>query len=196
MSPAAVPVWARVGDCERSGALPESGSLAPVQALASPKSRTLTLPSGVTLTFAGFRSRWTMPFSWASSRASAICLAMASASSTGIAPALQPLGEVLSLDELEDEEELPVRLLEPVDGGDARVVERREELRLAPEAGEALGVLRELGGEHLEGHLAPELRVGGAVHLAHPAGADRGGDPVVGERLADQWGAPPDPGEG
>ena len=47
--------------------------------------------------------------------------------------ALQPLGEVLSLDELEDEEELPVRFLEPVDGGDAGVVERREELRLAPE---------------------------------------------------------------
>ena len=45
--------------------------------------------------------------------------------------ALQALGEVLALDELEDEEELPVRLLEAVDGGDAGVVERREELRLA-----------------------------------------------------------------
>ena len=56
------------------------------QALARPKSRTLTLPSGVTLTLAGLRSRWTMPFSCASSRASAICFAMASASSTGIGP--------------------------------------------------------------------------------------------------------------
>ena len=55
----AVPVRARVGDCDRSGREPEDASLA--YALARPKSRTLTLPSGVSLTFAGFRSRWTMP---------------------------------------------------------------------------------------------------------------------------------------
>jgi hypothetical protein len=44
---------------------------------ASPKSSTLTTPSGVTLMLAGFRSRWTMPFSCAASRASAIWPAMA-----------------------------------------------------------------------------------------------------------------------
>ena len=103
MIPAAVPVWARVGDCERSAEDVAPGP-SPDHALARPKSRTLTLPSGVTLTLAGLRSRWTMPFSWASSRASAICFAMASASSTGIGPALQALGEVLALDELHDEE--------------------------------------------------------------------------------------------
>ena len=41
-------------------------------ALARPKSSTFTRPSGVTLTLAGFRSRWTMPFSCAYSSASAI----------------------------------------------------------------------------------------------------------------------------
>ena len=61
------------------------------------------------------------------------------------------------------------------------------------EAGEAVGVLRELGGEHLEGHVPPELRVGGAVDLAHAAGADRGRDPVVGERLADHEAGPAEP---
>ena len=61
-----------------------------------------------------------------------------------------------------------------------------QKLRLAAEAGQPLGILRHLGGEHLEGDLAPELRVGGAVHLAHAAGAERGGDAVVRERLADQ----------
>jgi hypothetical protein len=40
---------------------------------ASPKSSTLIVPAGVILMFAGFRSRWMMPLSWASSRASAIC---------------------------------------------------------------------------------------------------------------------------
>ncbi len=85
MIPAAVPVWARVGDCERSppGAAPAPS---PDHALARPKSRTFTFPSGVTLTLAGLRSRWTMPFSCASSRASAICRAISSASSTGMAP--------------------------------------------------------------------------------------------------------------
>ena len=62
MIPAAVPVWARVGDCERS-ALDVAPGPSPVQALARPKSRTFTFPSGVTFTFAGLRSRWTMPFS-------------------------------------------------------------------------------------------------------------------------------------
>jgi hypothetical protein len=50
------------------------------RALARPKSRSFTFPSGVSLTFAGFKSRWTIPCSCAASRASAICRAMASAS--------------------------------------------------------------------------------------------------------------------
>ena len=57
---------------------------------------------------------------------------------------------------------------------------------------EPLGIVRYLGGEHLERDLAPELRVGGTVDLTHAAGADRGGDPVVRERLADQGRFPPD----
>ena len=101
-------------------------------------------------------------------------------------PALQALGEVLAVHQLQHEEELPLRLLEAVDGGDAGVVECGKDLRLAPEPGEPLGVLRHLAGQHLEGDLAPELRVGRAVHLAHAAGADRRRDPVVGERLACQ----------
>ncbi len=80
--PAAV---ASVGDCERScdpDVFIGSGDIA----LARPKSSTLTLPSGVIFTFAGFRSRWTMPFSCASASASEICFAIAIASSVGSAP--------------------------------------------------------------------------------------------------------------
>jgi hypothetical protein len=57
MMPAAVPEWARVGDwdTEAEEALPSPAS--PAQALASPKSRTFTFPSGVSFTLAGFRSR-------------------------------------------------------------------------------------------------------------------------------------------
>jgi len=52
----------------------------------------------------------------------------------------EALLEVLALDELEREEGLPARLLEPVDGGDRRVVEGGEEVGLAAEAREALRI--------------------------------------------------------
>ena len=53
---------------------------------ASPKSSTLTSPPGVIFTLAGFKSRWTMPFSCAASSAAAICPAMRRASSNGSGP--------------------------------------------------------------------------------------------------------------
>ena len=40
--------------------------------LARPKSRILTKPSFETMTFSGFRSRWTMPAAWALASPSAI----------------------------------------------------------------------------------------------------------------------------
>ena len=49
-TPSRVPLITIVGDCERSGAEPALD-------FASPKSSTLTVPPGVTLMLAGFRSR-------------------------------------------------------------------------------------------------------------------------------------------
>ena len=66
-----------VGDCESSDA-PPAWSMA----LANPKSITFTVPSGRTLIFAGFKSRWMMACSCAASSASAIWRAMRSASSS------------------------------------------------------------------------------------------------------------------
>ena len=60
-----------VGICESEESV---GSAAVI--LARPKSRTLTRPSVVTMTLAGLRSRWTMPFSWAAARASASAVAI------------------------------------------------------------------------------------------------------------------------
>ena len=61
---------------------------------------------------------------------------------------------------------------------------------LAPEAGEPLQILRDLGREHLDRHVAAEVRVGGAVHLAPPPGPEGGGDPVVGQGLSDHTTSP------
>jgi hypothetical protein len=51
----------------------------------------------------------------------------------GERPALQPLGEVLALDELHDEGADAARLLEAVDRGDVRVLQLGQDLRLALE---------------------------------------------------------------
>ncbi len=102
MMPALVAIMLSVG--EFATLLAGAASIA----LARPKSSTLTLSSGVILMFAGFRSRWTMPFSCAASSASAICSAIASASSIGIGAVLQPLGQRLPFDQFHDQEVLAV----------------------------------------------------------------------------------------
>ena len=56
---------------------------------------------------------------------------------------------------------------EAVDGGDVRVVQRGEELRFALEARDALRVGANGVRQRLDGDVAPELGVPGAVHLAH-----------------------------
>ena len=96
----------------------------------------------------------------------------------GERPALQPLGEVFALDELHDEGADAARLLEAVDRGDVGVLELGEDLRLALEAREAVGVRGERLGEDLDRDLALQLRVGRAVDDPHPALAERGGDLV------------------
>ena len=80
MTPSCVPCAAvrvgefiSVGERARSAAEAEPG-VASI-ALASPKSRTLAFPSLEALMFWGLRSRWTIPLSWASSSACAICSA-------------------------------------------------------------------------------------------------------------------------
>ena len=150
-------------------------------AFARPKSRTLTLPSGVILMFAGFRSRWMMPFSCATSSASAICDAMRSESATGSGSGREALRERLALDELHDDVTRRAVLLDAVDRGDRRMVEGREHPRLALEPRHAVRVAGEFRGQHLDGDVAPELAVARAVDLAHAAGAEEVGDFVRSE---------------
>ena len=68
------------------------------------------------------------------------------------------------------------RILQPVDGGDVLVVERRQDLRFSLESGETLAVLRERVGKDLERDLAAQLGVPGAIHLTHAAHTERPDD--------------------
>ena len=101
--------------------------------------------------------------------------------SKGKSSGFEAFGECRSLDQLHDESACFAAGLEAVDLGDVRMVQLGEELRLALEAGQALLVLGERGGEDLDRHLALELGVGGAVDLPHAAFADLGGDLVGAE---------------
>ncbi len=66
------------------------------------------------------------------------------------------------------------------------MVQRREDSGFSLEPGQAFRVIGEEVREDFQGHLAPELGVLGPIHLSHPAFAELGGDPEVGQRLADQ----------
>ena len=169
-----------VGDCDTLGDIAPGGSIA----FASPKSSTFTVPSGRTLMFAGLRSRWMIPCSCAASSASAICLAIGSASSTGIAPRAMRCDEVVALDEFHHQRTHTVRFFEAVDVRDVRMIERGERLRLACEPGESVGIARERIRQDLQRDIAIELRVAGAIHLAHAAFANLRGDFVDAEANA------------
>ncbi len=85
----------------------------------------------------------------------------------------------LALEELHDGiGRLTVRS-EIEDGEDVRVVQRRNRVRLALEARERVGVLRERFRKHFDRDIAMELRVLRAVNLSHPPGT-QGGEDLVG----------------
>ena len=139
----------------------------PSLTFASPKSSTFTVPSGVILMLAGFRSRWMMPFSCAASSASAIWRAIGSASSSGNGPR-HPLGQRLAFDELEHERADAFGVLEPVDRADVRMIQRRQHPRFAFEARQPLGVVRERARQDLDGDIAAQPRIAGAIDSPIP----------------------------
>ena len=86
------------------------------------------------------------------------------------------VGERRPLDQFHHERMYAARLLQAVYLRDVRMVQGCERLRLALEAREPVRVVREGVREHLDGDLAPERRVAGAIDLAHAAGAEGGED--------------------
>ena len=93
---------------------------------------------------AGFRSRWTIPFSCAASSASAIWRAIVSASDDRQGPALEALRERRALDQLEDQRGDAVGLLQSVDRPDVGMIQRREKAGFARETGATLRIGREV----------------------------------------------------
>ncbi len=93
--------------------------------------------------------------------------------------------ERLAVEQLHDDELLPVVIADVVQRADVRVVERGRDARFALEALDCLRIAREVGRQHLDGDLAAEPRVLGAIDDAHAAAVEDFDDAVMRDRLAD-----------
>ena len=126
-------------------------------------------------------SRCTMPLSCAAARPSATRAACSAALRTPNGPWRSRDAHRLALEQLRHDVEPVALLAGVVDRDDVGVRERRDRLRLGLEAGERVGVVDEVLGQHLDRHVALEAGVARAVHLAHAAGAERRQDLVRAE---------------
>jgi hypothetical protein len=104
----------------------------------------------------------------------------------GERPPRKPLGQRDPRHQLHDEAPRPAVLLEPVDGRDVRVAQGGEAARLLLESLEALRVVPEALGEHLDRHLAAQAGVPRPVHLSHAPFAERAQHPQRTEGSAGQ----------
>ena len=164
--PGRVSGWATVGIAETP---PESVSIS----FARPKSRILTKPSVETITFSGFRSRWTIPAAWAFARPSETCAATLRTFFTGIGPGDGQLAQRLAVDELHRDEGRLAFAADLVDRDDVGMVQRRGGPRLLLEPREAFAVGRERLGKDLQRDFAAEPRVPRPVDLSHSPGPER-----------------------
>ena len=132
--PIAVPTLVIVGTMVGVDVGPDAVTASPVIAFASPKSKILTSPPSVILTFAGLRSRWTIPRSCAYSRPSAIFFAMPIVSSSGSGAPLDPGFERLTGDQLHRQEANAALVVQTEDRGDVGMMELRQHLRFTLES--------------------------------------------------------------
>jgi hypothetical protein len=99
--------------------------------------------------------------------------------------ARQPLCEILAVDKFQDQSEHAVGVFEAMDLGDVRMIERREHFRLALKTRDTVAIAGKRRGKDLDGDIALQPRISGAIHLAHATSTNRGGDFVWAEASAE-----------
>ena len=129
-----------------------------------------------TLMLAGFRSRWMMPCSCAASSASAICRAIGSASSSGIGPLRDAIGQRRPFDQLHDERRRRRRTLRTRRSRQCSDDSARRDFGFALEARKPIRIARKRSGRTLMATSRFSFVSRGAIDLAHAAGADLGSD--------------------
>ena len=154
---------------ELSGDALSPAAVGAPRAFASPKSSTLTWPSGVSLMFAGLRSRCSTPLLVRVVQRLDELLRDWQCVLDGHRAAGDAVGQRRALDQLHHEGTHAIAVLESVDGGDVLMRQRGEDFRLALEPGHAIRVGGQRVGQYLERHVAFEPGIAGAIHLAHAA---------------------------
>jgi hypothetical protein len=102
------------------------------------------------------------------------------------APAGEPLAHLLAADQLHGNEGVAVGFVDVVDDGDVGVLDRRRGLGFLDEAPAAFRIVDQFLGQDLEGDVAIETGVSGAIDQTHAAAADLLGDVILGEPAARQ----------
>jgi hypothetical protein len=98
---------------------------------------------------------------------------------SGQAGRMEQVGEGFARDVFHDQSVRVAGVFDTVDLRNVGMIERGEQRGLAAEAGEAVGVARELLGEDFEGHVALQLGIVAVIDLAHTAFADEAPDFVL-----------------
>ena len=88
------------------------------------------------------------------------------------------VGQRVPLDQFEHQGRHAVELLQRVNRRDMRVIEGREQLRLALETRPTVGIRPDERRQNLDGDIAMQRRIASAIHLTHPAGAERRHDGI------------------
>jgi hypothetical protein len=96
----------------------------------------------------------------------------------------EALREVFAVDVLHDERPDGLALFQPMDMSNVRMIERCERPRFACEPGDPVGIAGEGVGKDLQGNVAVQRGVAGAIHLAHPARANGAKDLIRAETRA------------
>ena len=96
----------------------------------------------------------------------------------------QPIGEGTSLHQLHDQELRTLLIFQTIERCDVWMGQTREDLRLAAKPRDAFGIGNRRRWERLDGNVAAEARVAGAIYLTHPARAKRRDDLVRTEAMS------------
>src|SRR5262249_7605078 len=93
-------------------------------------------------------------------------------------------GKGLALDKFHRQKRHVIEAIDRVHSDDVWVVQRGCSERLLFESTKAIPIAREHVADNLQGHVAPELNISRAIHVAHPAAAEERHDVVRPESRA------------
>ena len=100
------------------------------------------------------------------------------------APFCDTFGQRRPFDQFHHQREGPARRFQAMDVRDVWMVQHRQDFSFTPESGEPLHISGQRSRQHLDGDLALQVGVGGAIDLSHAACADGGQDLIRAEARA------------